>query len=87
MRILAADPSSAISAAVRGWDHPISREALIMMDQYDLSHAVAAGGKRVKGHPGRPGVEAQPERVGDAGGRTPAEVRAILEAARRGEFT
>lgn len=87
MRILAADPSSAISAAVRGWDHPISREALIMMDQYDLSHAVAAGGKRVKGHPGRPVADVQPTRIGDAGGRTPAEVRAILAAARRGELT
>lgn len=42
--ILRADPSSALAAAVEGWEYPISREALIAMDQFDLTYA-ATGAK------------------------------------------
>lgn len=55
--ILREDPSSAISAVLRGWEHPVSREALVLMDVFDLNHMVAAGGKKVKPHAGRPGQQ------------------------------
>ena len=84
--ILLADPSSALSAALQGWDHPISRESLILMDLFDLDHTVAAGGKKVKPHPGRPSEAATTERYGNAAGRTPDEVKAILKAARDGKL-
>lgn len=83
VRILRADPSSMIAAAIEGWTHPISREALILMDLYDLDMRVAVGGKKSpKPHPGRPysmDVKSR-ERKGDAGGRSKAQVRDILNA-------
>ena len=33
---VAADPASAISTALNGWDYPVSREALALFDLYDL---------------------------------------------------
>ncbi len=32
---VASDPASAISAALNGWDYPLSREALALLDLYD----------------------------------------------------
>jgi hypothetical protein len=46
---LALDPTSHLAAAVAGWDHPMSREALILADQFDLT--VAANSDRKKGKP------------------------------------
>ena len=86
VEVLTADPSSALAAALQGWDHPISREALLLADLYDLNHTVAAGGKKVTPHPARPKTDAKPERYGNAAGRTPDEVKAILRAARDGEL-
>lgn len=85
VKILRADPSSMTAAALEGWSHPISREALILMDKFDLDMAVATGGKkgaRPKPHPGRPWKpdERTTKKHGDAGGRTRAEVVAILNA-------
>lgn len=55
VRILRSDPSSAIAAAIEGWDHPISREALIGMDNYDLLALInSPKRKKPKPHPGRP---------------------------------
>lgn len=78
--ILRADPSSALAAALAGWDHPISREALILMDHYDLDRGVA-GDKRWKGYP-RPWKTSDKttQRHGNAAGRSRAEVAAILNA-------
>lgn len=84
--ILRADPSSAIAAALEGWDHPVSREALIMMDQFDLDHTVAAGGKKVDPHPGRPWERKQADRGLKPHGMTPGEARAALRAAAAGEL-
>lgn len=36
--VLAADPSTAIGAALAGWSHPTPREAIVLMDLYDLQH-------------------------------------------------
>lgn len=76
---LRSDPSSHISAALEGWENPISREALILMDLFDLDHAVAAGKGKPKPHPGRPfSMTTNTTRKGNAAGRSEAEVKAIL---------
>lgn len=40
--VLAADPSSALCAALAGWEHPFSREALILADLFDVQYASKA---------------------------------------------
>lgn len=53
-RMLAVDPTSQLGAALAGWDHPVSREALVLMDIFDLEHIVAwaqGGGKGAKPRP------------------------------------
>lgn len=80
VNILRADPSSALAAALEGWDHPITREALILMDLFDLEHAVNAK-KKPKPHPGRPWSrddEPATRQRGDAAGRSPEEMKALL---------
>lgn len=81
-RILRADPSSMLAAAMEGWDHPISREALALMDLFDLDMAVNSGKKKPKPHPGRPWKPTgkTTQRHGDVGGRSRAEVVEILNA-------
>lgn len=81
VKILRADPSSMVAAALEGWSHPISREALILMDLFDLDMRVAVGKKgKIQLHPGRPwGPDSKTtKRHGDVGGRSRAEVVAIL---------
>lgn len=46
MQELMADPTSHLAAAVAGWDHPMSREALIMADLWDLNVAVNTDRKK-----------------------------------------
>lgn len=78
---LLTDPSSHIAAAVEGWENPITREALILMDLFDLDHAVAAGKHKPKPHPGRPfRIDLNKSRKGNSAGRSVAEVKAILAA-------
>jgi hypothetical protein len=51
---LTLDPSSAVAAAVAGWDYPISREAIVQADLFDLQHQIAwaqGGGKGPKPKP------------------------------------
>jgi len=81
VKILRADPASMLAAAMEGWDHPISREALILMDQFDLDMAVNAGKKKPKPYP-RPWKTSDKttQRHGNAGGRSRAEVARILNA-------
>lgn len=45
IEILRADPSSALAAAIEGWTHPVSREAAILMDLWDLE-AIKSGAKK-----------------------------------------
>jgi hypothetical protein len=75
--ILRADPSSMLAAAMEGWGYPLSRETAAILDLFDLEHAKA--NKKAKPHKGRPWAD-QPttEQRGDAAGRTPEEVKAIL---------
>lgn len=82
--ILRRDPSSAVAAALEGWDYPISREALAILDLYDLTMAANSDGKKgtPKPHGGRPWPldNKQERRWGNTGGRSREEVVAILNA-------
>lgn len=80
--ILSSDPSSQLGAVLQGWEFSISRETLALYDLHDLEGTKAAGSKW-KARPGRPFSAKGESRVlkrGDAGGRTPEEVRAILRS-------
>lgn len=83
--MLRADPTSATAAALEGWDHPISREALILMDLFDLEHRVNST-RKPKPHPMRPWKAKTVQRMGRTGGRSRDQIDAILAAARRGEL-
>lgn len=74
------DPSTEIAAAIAGWDYPLSREALILADLFDLQHTSKAK-KKPQPYP-RPWPDGatKVEKFGDAGGRTPVEVADILRA-------
>lgn len=83
VRILRSDPSSALTAALEGWDFPISREALALYDLFDLTVAANTDSKKGKPppHPGRPFTidETSSSRSrGDAAGRSPEQVMTIL---------
>lgn len=51
--LLASDPSSQVAAALLEWPNPLSREALLLLDTFDLHGQVAVGKKHVP-HPMRP---------------------------------
>ena len=81
--ILRADPSSALASALAGWEYPISREALAILDLYDLTMAANSDPKkRPKPHSGRPFDTSSKttRRVGKTDGRTREEIVAILNA-------
>lgn len=73
---LTSEPTSHTYAAVAGWSHPWSPEARLLADLFD---AYGLGRfKKPKPYP-RP-WDAQPTRKGRTGGRSRAEVVAILNA-------
>lgn len=75
--ILRADPSSMLAAAVEGWDHPVSREVAVLMDLWDLE-AAKTGAKRPPTYPRVWKAAREVAQSGDAAGRTPEEVKALL---------
>jgi hypothetical protein len=79
-RMLAADPSSHVAAAVHGWQHPWTREAMLLADVFDLTQVVnwAEKHRQPQLYP-RP-WDPPPERLGNAGQLTQAEIRAALRA-------
>lgn len=77
--VLARDPASAVAAAVAGWDYPISRDALVLADLYDLQHAAKAK-RRPKPYP-RPWGNKDRKHSG-TGRYTTDELRAVLAATR-----
>ncbi len=79
--ILRSDPSSAIAASLEGWDHPIDRQTLAVLDLFDLTAAINAK-KTPKPHGGRPWKQSDERRTrsGNARGRTNEQVVAILAA-------
>lgn len=77
VRVLRSDPSSMLAAAVEDWDYPMSREASILADVWDLEYA-KTGAKTAANYP-RPFKKDQPStRKGNAAGRSPEEIKAIL---------
>jgi hypothetical protein len=86
--ILRRDPSSAITAALEGWDYPIDRTTLAILDLFDVT--VLANSDMKKGRPtphgGRPYSMDRREvtQHGNAAGRSPDEVKAILSRMREG---
>lgn len=76
--LLRSDPSSAIAAALEGWEFAASREALALYDLFDLEHEVNSK-RKPKPHPGRPWAEKPAmKQKGNAKGRSPEEMKAIL---------
>jgi hypothetical protein len=75
--LLRADPSSAIAAAEEGWPYPVSREAIILADLYDLTHGIAANGKSVKPYP-RPWPDVNKTTLGGGSGLSQEKVLALL---------
>lgn len=51
IRGLLSDPTSRLAAAEAGWDHPMSREAMIFADLYDLNVAVNTDRRKRKPKP------------------------------------
>lgn len=79
VKILRADPSSMIAAALEGWAYPFPRDEAILADLYDLEHA-KSGAKNRKPYPRPFKTSTKVETYGNTGGRSQAEVRAILNA-------
>lgn len=62
------DSSTATAAAVAGWNYPMSREALILADLYDVTVFIASDPKKrsqIKPYP-RPWPDVRIERLGSA---------------------
>ncbi|WP_104128003.1 hypothetical protein [Cryobacterium sp. Y57] len=71
------DPSSWLHAAVAGWEHPVSREWIILAQSFDLAHAAASK------HRPKPMPRPWPDTKNKIGGkkmvrRSIEDVRAIL---------
>lgn len=79
--ILSADPSSQIGASLSEWSHPVTREALVFMDLYDLQH-MSKSKRRPKPYP-RPWSEPARKTWGRTS-MTREAVLAILTAHREG---
>jgi hypothetical protein len=72
---LARDPSSHVAAAIAGWQHPLSREALVLADLLDLT-AAAHSSKKPKPYPRPWSAERKPPRKQVL---TQEQIRAVLE--------
>jgi hypothetical protein len=70
------DPSSALAAEMEGWDYPVSRTEALLMDLWDV--AAPHTYKKPKPDPRPWKVSAEVKRHGNAAGRTPEQVKALL---------
>jgi len=84
--ILLRDPSSAVAAAVQEWDHPISQEAIVLADLFDLTFLANSDPKKPKPKPHglRPWKPMNTQQMGDTGGRSREEIVEMLQAMREG---
>lgn len=81
-RALAQDPTSHLGAAIAGWKHPMSREAILTADLYDLQVAVnTERNKRsqIKPYP-RPWAEAANRTASEKPVVSQEQIRAALAA-------
>lgn len=76
---LSTDPASAVAASLADWEHPVSRESLILMDVFDSSEASRAG-RKAKRYP-RPYGDKTKRRIGRAR-MSRQELRDLLDAHR-----
>lgn len=76
---LAVDPSARIGAALAGWANPVSREAMVLMDLYDLQHMSKAS-RKPKPYP-RPWQGRKTQRAKPDDSLTQEEIIAALRAA------
>lgn len=80
VRVIRSDPSSQTAAAIEGWDYPLDRVGWVLAHMSDVLEAAHL--KKPTGYNPRP-VKAQDksrQRWGNTGGRTRAEIVAILNA-------
>lgn len=75
--ILRADPSSMLAASMEGWKYPVTREAIALARLYDLEYA-KTGAKRREPYPMPWNEDGVKTSRGNAAGRTPEQVKAIL---------
>lgn len=82
IKLLRADTTSQIAAACEGWDFPTTREHLAILDLFDINVLANSDPKKgkPKPHSGRPMKidDRMKSRRGNAAGRSPEQVRAIL---------
>lgn len=80
-KILLSDPSSLVTAHAAGWEHPVTREDMVLRDLFDLTHQAALAGskKRAKPYP-RPWKTAR-SRTKPAASVTQADILAALRHA------
>lgn len=76
--VLLQDPTSRVAVAVGGWEEPMSREAQILADIFDLTAGIHSGKRRPKPYP-RPWDTDGRRKFGKTN-RPTAEVVAILAA-------
>lgn len=77
--ILAGDTSSQLAVSLAGWKHSVSREAMILADLFDVQLA-SKSKKKPKPYPRPWETSTTTKRHGNVGGRSRAEVVAILNA-------
>lgn len=77
VRILRADPSSQLAAAIEGWDYPLERAGWMLADLIDIQGGKAFG-KKWKRYRRPLKAEENKQRWGNVGGRTRAQVVEIL---------
>lgn len=78
--VLAHDPSSMVCAAIAGWEHPFSWEAIILADVFDVQLAQASQ-KRPKPWP-RPWLKRERRNLGRGTSMSIEQLEAVLAAAR-----
>lgn len=84
VRVLRADPSSQLAAAIEGWDYPLGRTGWMLADLIDVQQAAIFKKPKPYPRPVKPQDERAKKHRGNAAGRTPQQVRDILMAARQG---
>jgi hypothetical protein len=83
VRVMRADPSSAMAAALAGWDYPQTTEATVLKQLYDMTR-IASGDKKWDGYPQPWPTPRETRSRGDAAGRTPEQVKELLRQAHAG---
>ena len=81
VRGLLADPTSRLAAARAGWTYPLSREAMIVADLYDLT--AVANSDRKKGKPKPYPRPFKPKGKGSRHSAAPTVTQAQIDAALR----